>query len=177
MITFLILIIVGFTVPVVLNNVKPSSAKSIEPRLCTNDAQCSLTCDEQSLPVFCSNNLCQQNSCDESPLFPFQPIPVEFTLMIILDNRTIDFSNRTSSDNFYVTFNKNTVYLSASSLSLNNVLEKVGMAIKNQCLFMDSTSYCTTTQKNLTMIINRNSTFPYGEYIPQPQDNILIQYS
>src|SRR3989338_5061445 len=104
MIVFLVLIVLGFTIPGFINNPNPGAAQSkVEPRLCKSDADCYLTCDNQPWRALCWQNLCQQNECGPS-YFEYDVEPaVEFKLEVETKNKII-LTERTNSQNFFVEF-------------------------------------------------------------------------
>ena len=172
MIAFLLMIIIGFTLPGILD--KQDAAVTAEQRVCQTDAECYLMCDGTPVSVLCSQNLCQQNSCEEQSLYPFQETPVTFTFKIDIPRVTLQ--NRTSSSDLFILFSGNTVR-AYSSLSLGIMLEKFQMQLLGTCLKADGQQYCSNEQKELIMTVNGESSYQYEQYVPQEGDVIIITYS
>src|SRR3989338_6238870 len=138
MIIFLVLIVLGFTITGFLN--PPDSVVQIaEPRLCHTDVDCYLFCDETPKEVLCSQNLCQQNSCEEASYYAFKETPLQFSLMVELENETLSLQNRSSSQNLFVTFNDPTVSLKVTKrfwellLFCNESVSFSNSTIKENC--------------------------------------------
>ena len=115
--TFLGLIVLGFTVPGFINPTEEETSSYNEPRLCKNDAECYLLCDDVPEKVICLENLCQQNGCKDYNAFPFQDNPINFDLLISLNGETISLDERSNSVDLFVKFDNKSinVYLSSSS--------------------------------------------------------------
>ncbi len=175
MIVFLVLIVLGFTIPGFLNP-PDSVVQAAEPRLCQTDADCYLFCDETPKEVLCSQNLCQQNSCEEASYYAFKETPLQLSLVVELENETLSLQNRSSSRNVFVTFNDPTVSLFSSGLTLQHVLEKAGMQLTAQCLVVDAVRYCEDEDTALQVMVNGNQTFSYGNYAPKEGDAVKISF-
>ncbi len=187
MIAFLVMVVVGFTVPIVLNNISPESDTYVEPRVCQTDMQCALDCNGQPIAVLCSQNLCQQNSCTQLGYYPFTEKPMVFSLQIDAGNGTIDLASRTDASNFFVTFadvnkkeeNKEQIKIEqikvyAAGLTIAQILEKVKITPNAQCVTIDQT-YCTTDTKKWIMNVNGQES-PLFDYTPQEGDVIGLVY-
>lgn len=191
MIIFLVLLILGFTVPGFINNQGNSGnqpAAAAEQRLCKSDADCYLTCENQPVPIICLQNLCQQNECGDS-YFAYEPEnPVTFKLEVIIDSfpeKKVSLIDRTNSQNFFVKFMENDlVQMYSPRLSLNAVLDKAQMVLANNCLKIDAAAYCSNTGSNagsntdnyLTVLVNGEEAADPGIYIPNEGDEIIIKY-
>ena len=172
---FLVLLILGFTVPGFINSSNGVVQNQVEPRLCQTDADCYLTCDEQPVPVICLQNLCQQNECGYA-YFEYEQNPLTFQLEVILNNEKISLENRTTQGNFFVKFENNMVKMYSQRLSLNAVLSKVGLLLDSNCLLVDGNRYCADEDNFLSVLIKGNETADVGNYIPQEGDKIEIGY-
>lgn len=171
---FLFFIIVGFTVPAFLNtNSTPVAA--VEPKLCQTDADCYLTCDKP-VAVLCTQNLCQQNSCEEYSYYPLAQQPTTFQLEMIMNGKEVNLAARSEPQNFFVTFTENEVKLFAPGLTLVQVLDKVNIHVNEQCLYLDSVSYCNNAKAELKSVVNGEQIYDYS-YVPKERDNIKILYS
>ena len=157
-ITILALVAIGFTIPGFVE-FDGEDGKIVEPRICQNDADCYLMCDEVPLAVLCYQNLCQQNSCEEDSYYPFVEEPISFKLEIIKNGEIMDLEKNASQKNIFVKFEGNNVNIFSSGLALKHILEKVNLGIG---------SYTS----NLT--VNGESSYAYGDYIPQEKDKIKI---
>ena len=175
MIAFLVMVVVGFTVPIVLNNITPDSNMYVEPRLCQSDVDCGLLCEDQPVMVLCGQNICQQNACTQQSYYPFTEKPVMFTLQVYAGNGTIDLASRADTKNFFVTVEKNTVKVYTSGLTLGQILEKVKVKMNGQCMMVDQT-YCTAEGHTWVMQVNGEES-PLFEYTPQEGDTIELVYS
>ena len=103
MVVFLVMLILGFTIPGFLNsgNSNPQVSQ-VEPRLCTTDSDCYLICDDKPIASLCFKNLCQQNGCSEYSLYPYQNSPLTFGLKVDVEEKEIDLQEGYDSKNFYI---------------------------------------------------------------------------
>ncbi len=175
MIGFLVMVVVGFTVPIVLNNIKPDTTSYVEPRLCQSDVDCGLVCEDQPVMVLCGQNICSQNACTQKNNYLFTEKPIGFTLEVVVGNQTIDVASRADTKNFFVTFEKNTVKVYTTGLTLGQILEKVKMKMNAQCVMIDQT-YCATEGHTWVMRVKGEES-PLFEYTPQEGDKIELVYS
>lgn len=170
MIVFLVLLILGFTIPGVINFSNPESAVKAEPRLCSSDADCYLICDNEPVAILCSQNLCLQNSCEEDSYYRYNTNPITFTLNI----QNVSLEERSNSRDFVVKFNGNEVQLFTSRLVLYQILEKAGITLDAQCLTFDREKYCGD---KMEMIVNGENSTLYGNYVPEEGDVVEMRYS
>ncbi len=170
MIVFLVLLVLGFTLPGVINYSNPESTVKAEPRLCSSDADCYLICDNKPVAVLCSQNLCLQNSCEEDSYYQYNTNPLTFTLLV----QNVSLEERSNSQDFFVKFKGDEIQLFASRLVFYQVLEKVGLILETQCLTFDGKKYCG--DKVWMMVNGENSTL-YGNYVPEEGDVVEIGYS
>lgn len=177
MIAFLVMIVLGFSVPLFnLGGNADQQAQQVQPRLCQHDAECYLMCDNKPVEVLCQQNLCVQNACDEFNLFSYQPQPEEIAVSVIINDAQIPLQNRQAQD-LFVRFDENIVKLHARGLSLAAILEKAGIVLQDQCLTVTGTKYCPENEKKLNITVNGENTYLYGQYVPKPNDEIGIVYS
>ncbi len=176
-ITFLVLLVVGFTVPQFLfsNTNGNQPIETAEPRLCRTDADCYLVCGEKPTAVLCTENLCQQNSCEELSYYEFQENPVTFSLDVVVDGDKIDIASRLDPQAIFVKIVGGTIRLFSSRLTLQQVLEKMNLRLDTQCLSMGEISYCSDAEKTLTLRVNGEETV-LDRYIPQEKDKIVLEY-
>ena len=167
MIVFLVLLVLGFVVPGILNNTSDSAAA--EQRMCSSDADCSLTCDQEPLIVLCLQNLCAQNSCTEKSYFQYNQEAISFTLQI----ENLILESRSNDKDIFVKFNGNEVHVFTSKLPLYYILEKANLIFDTQCLTFDGNQHCSS---ELLMTVNENNSTVFGNYIPQQDDVININY-
>ncbi len=156
---FLLLVTLGFMVPGFMD-LGNDHQQYAEPRICQSDADCYLMCGEdnsQPVEVFCSENLCQQNFCDEYAVFPFQPEPLTFTLEIA-DLNLVELSN---AQDIFVKFSNNQVQVFTPDLSLDYILEKL--------------NYDFSVPMELN--VNGESSDYYNSYIPAEDDLVKISFS
>lgn len=181
------LMIIGFSVPGFIEFGDESQNKLAEPKLCQNDAECYLICSDIPKEVMCTNNLCQQNSCEEQAVFDYNASkPLVFRMNIFVDGKKIDLTNRSTSKNIFVRFSEDKqfsagefadkVSLYSSGLNLGHVLEKVNMKIDTQCLTIDEEKYCQDEKQELNISVNGSETFDYGYYVPKENDVIAVSY-
>ncbi len=175
MIIFLVLVVIGFTVPIFLNNIGPAQNTPVEPRVCQTDTDCALTCDSQPVAILCSQNLCQQNVCNQNSYYSFTQTPITFTLRATIETKPIDFAARANTKNFFVTFDKETVKVYAQGLTLTQIFEKINLKINSQCLTIDQ-AYCTKEGHKASLIINNKESYAF-DYSPQAGDVIELVYS
>ena len=177
MVVFMILIALGFMVPGFLDSSGSQSAPDyVEPRLCQSDTDCYLTCEDAPVKVLCSSNLCVQNSCEEGNPYLFNDVAKTLSLEIEVEGDSLDLNNHFNSQSVFVK-NAEKVELFASGLSLNHVLEKFGMAINSNCLFVGQDSHCGDAQKDLVITVNGEEKTDYLYYAPAHEDVVDISFS
>lgn len=177
MIAFLLMVVLGFSVPLFqLGGNTDQTPQQVQPRLCQNDAECYLTCNDKPLEVLCQQNLCVQNSCTEFNLFPYQQQPQEIALSVTINGVPISLQNSNPQD-FFVRFNDDIVQLHAPRVSLSTILEKAGIILLDQCLMVTGKQYCTDSDSTLNITANGENTYQFEQYIPQEGDEIRIVYS
>ena len=167
MVIFLILLVLGFVVPSILNHT--SEEPAVEPRICNTDADCYLVCDDQPINVLCVQNLCATNTCEERNNYEYNQIPLSFTLNI----KNVTLEDRGNDANLFVKFSGNFVQSFNPKLSLYLILEKANIILDTQCLTFDLKQYCSS---DLMMKINGNVSTVYGNYIPSEGDLIELEY-
>ena len=166
-IVFLVMLVLGFVVPGILNNSSDSAA--IDPRMCNTDADCYLFCDDQPVNVLCLQNLCLVNSCEEKSYYGYDQNPVSFTVSI--ENVTLD--KRSNEMDIFIKFDGNKVQSFNSKLPLYYILEKTNIILDTQCLTFDKRQYCSS---DLQMKVNGNESTAFGNYVPQEGDVIELSY-
>ena len=127
MYTLLITIVLGFTIPVLDFGDESSNGQTVEQRICQTDSDCYLICDDLPVEVFCSQNLCKQNSCSESSLYPFQESGLVFSLVIESAGEKVDSVVR--DGDLFVVVDGDKVSLHTEDLSFGHVLEKLGYSV------------------------------------------------
>ncbi len=178
LIAFLAMIVVGFTVPGVIQfGSDVQSPVQAEQRLCQSDADCYLTCDNAPISVLCSQNLCQQNACEEVGLYSYSTEPTTFQLAVTVDGKKEDLTLRQNTNNFFIFVEGDTIRGYTKGLSLRHVLDKVQMRLQGTCLYIGQNSYCDQGEKKLRVIVDGNQTFLGENYVPQEKDEIQIVYS
>ncbi len=168
-IVFLVLLILGFVVPGILNN-SSSDSKANEPRVCSSDADCYLSCDQGPETVLCLQNLCLINSCQEKSYYQYNPTPISFTLNL----QNVTLQERSNDKDIFVKFNGNKVQVFTTKFSLYHILEKANIIFDTQCLTFDQNQHCS---KELLMKANGNNSTLFGNYVPQEGDLIEVSYS
>ena len=158
MIIFLVLLVIGFAVPGFLNSDETNLPSEI--RYCQADADCYLMCDDLPLAVLCSQNLCQKNSCPEQAYYTLNQTSINFKLEVSLNNQTLDLSQRSNPNNFFVKAQKQNLQVFSSGLSLKYILEKFNLS-----------------QNNFILYANGNQSYAYENYVPEEGDNLKIVYS
>jgi len=166
-IIFLVMLVLGFVVPAVLNNT--SSDQGVESRMCTTDADCYLFCDDRPVNVLCLQNLCLVNSCKEKSYYEYSQNQISFTINI----KNVTLEERSNERNVFVVFKGNEVQSFSPKLPLYYVLEKANIILDTQCLTFDKKQYCSS---DLLMAVNGNESTAFGNYIPQEGDLIEIKY-
>jgi hypothetical protein len=175
MLVLLILIALGFTIPGFLNQGQEPGYENAEPRLCQTDADCYLLCDDP-LPVLCSQNLCQQNACEEANYFSFEEEPVAFTLSVSITGNETELAANSNPQDIFVVVTDDQVRMYSQNLRLQQVLEKLDMSFAEQCFVVSGESFCTSTESELLVFVNGERTLEYGLYLPQEGDVIEITY-
>jgi len=177
MIVFLLMIVIGFSVPLLLNPADQNAPKVVEPRVCQHDSDCYLTCDSGAISTLCYQNLCVQNSCAESSPFPYQPEAASITLTLVINRQKILLSNQTSSADFFVQFEEDSVKLFSNRLSLAQILEKTGISTRFPCLTYLGVPYCVDDGHKLQFFVNGQESYQYENYLPKAGDTIQIEYA
>lgn len=172
LIAFLFFIVIGFSVPTffVGNNQPPEQA---EPRICQSDADCYLICDSGAVSVLCSQNLCQQNACEEASVYPYMQEAKQASLEVTLDGKALPLQNSNPND-FFVRFADGGVQVFSPRLSLQQVLEKAGMGLTENCLTFNRTAYCNSAEKKLRILVNDAEVSPL--YAVKGGDGVEIVY-
>ncbi len=177
MILFLIMIVLGFSVPLFnLGGRSPQESPAAEPRLCQADSDCYLICDDTPMEVLCSQNLCQQNDCEEAAVFPYAASPLPFDLTIKVKGKEINLINRSNAKDLFVTFNDEKIEVHSLEFPLALILEKVNIGLTSECLFLGKEKYCNDENKTVRLEVNGEESFRYGEYVPKEGDKIEIRY-
>jgi len=178
MITFLVLVVIGFTVPGFLNanNESIQTSTPAEQRLCSTDADCYLSCPNGPVSAVCVQNLCQKNSCDEATLYPVLEQPISFALEINVNGSNIDLSTLVDQKNFITAFSGSKVNLFTKNLQLEQIFERLGLRFTADCLYFADKSYCTSQEMELTMLVNGQPISSSADYVPQQDDQIKITY-
>ena len=153
LILLMVMIAAGFTIPMLDFE---DQVYAIEPRICQLDSDCYLICDDTPLKVFCSQNMCTQNDCNENPPYPFYDIPVEFKFKVINSPDTLLLSY----DDVFINFDDELVQFFSRGMSLGHLYERIGL---------QSLGY--------QMYINGEERFVGTDYVPEQDDKILIDYS
>jgi|SRR3989344_5067224 len=168
-IIFLVMLVLGFVIPSTLNSTS-SDVKTAEPRICSSDADCYLSCDEQPVTVLCLQNMCLINTCQEKSYYQYNQVPISFTLNIA----KADLPTRSNDKDIFVKFKGNQVQVFTAKFSLYSILEKANIIFDTQCLTFDGSQHCS---KDLFMTVNGKDSAAFGNYIPQEGDVIEVSYS
>jgi len=176
MLIFLILVVVGFTAPIFINNLEPTTTISAEPRPCITDTDCSLICTDEPVAILCSNNLCAQNTCNERNYYPYNQTFTSFTLNIKLNNTLINPILLANKQDFFIIFEKNQVKTFSPLINLAQILEKINTKLDSQCLTINNTAHCIINNHKLQLNINNKQSYQF-DYIPQNNDQIEIIYT
>jgi len=151
-----VMIVLGFTIPGFIDQ---GPEQFVEPRVCQTDAECYLMCDDVPITVICSQNLCQQNSCEEGNYYPFKAEALTFGLVVEKDGEEIELVG--NEKDIFVKFSGSSVSLYSSGLSLGHVLEKLDLKIDS----------------NLgNVFVNDEQNYAYSEYVPEEGDQVRIVY-
>jgi len=158
LLTVLIMIAVGFTIPAALQ-LGGEESSFAEPRICQNDAECYLMCNDLPVKVLCSANLCQQNSCTEQSYYAFNSTPVNFKLAVEQSGKKINLDNRTNAQDIFIKFNGDNVQVFSSRIILKQILEKVGF-----------------TNNDFTLTVNGEQSYSYENYLPEEGNVLKVVY-
>lgn len=175
MILFLVMIVVGFSIPGFIQN-PDDAAAPVDQRLCTTDADCYLLCNDVPEAVLCYKNLCSKNSCEEYAYYHLTANPLTFALTVVVDGKNIDLQERSNPQDLFVTFTNDSVNLFSPGLSLSHVLDKAGIVLEG-CLIIDQILYCTDDSSTVEMTVNGEKSLQYGLYVPKEGDTISLVYS
>lgn len=178
MLAFLVMIVLGFSVPLfnLGGNADQEAAPPAQPRLCQNDAECYLMCDNKPVEILCQQNLCVQNACGEFNLYPYAQPPEEIALSITINDAPVMLKNRKEQD-LFVRFDGKVAQLHTPGLSLATILEKAGIIFAEQCLTVDGTKYCADADSELEVLVNGEKTYLFERYVPKEGEEINIEYS
>ena len=175
MIAFLIMVVLGFSVPLFnLGGNGNTPPQNSPPRLCQSDADCYLTCGQIALTILCSQNLCVQNSCDELGLFPYLQPSKYLALEVVINGTGIPLENKNAAD-LFVRFS-NGIVEGHGALPLSAIVEKAGVLLQDQCITISGKQYCSSADAKLNITVNGQNTYLFGQYVPQESDEIMIAY-
>ncbi|MBI4979926.1 hypothetical protein HZC30_00035 [Candidatus Woesearchaeota archaeon] len=174
-IAFLVMLVIGFTVPAFLDWGNGGQTPTTQQRNCQVDSDCYLMCEDIPVSVLCYQNLCWQNSCEEFALYPYNQTPVSFSLEVEINKAQVNLANLSNPMDFFVKLDGNKVSM-YSQLALRQVLEKFKAKLEGGCLITNQ-SYCNGKDGNLSMNVNGEEAYSYGDYVPQEKDVIKIGYS
>lgn len=176
-IVFLVMLVIGFTVPGFLN-FGDEGQQYIEPRICQTDADCYLMCEDKPVEVLCSQNLCQQNSCTEKTHLSFNETPKNVQLAIEISGQKLNVANRSNSADMFVKIGgQDDLQVFSQNLPLSTILEKFKLKLDAQCLNTMDNQYCQNQGKKLEVFVNDKPSFAFGNYLPEDGDKIKIVYS
>lgn len=184
-IVLLVLIAAGFTLPGALyfggsDNSNANNVDISNQRVCQSDSECYLTCDTGLRSVLCSQNLCTVNSCEEESIYEFSLTPaMNMNLEVIVNGESLELKNLTREGDFFVTFsgdNGQELKLYSDSLSLNQILEKVGLSLIGNCLNLGNEFLCGNDINELSFIVNGEERYEISYYVPADGDEISIVY-
>lgn len=189
-VTYLILMVLvaaGFTLPGIMyfgGGDSDSTTVTVgDDRICSTDSDCYLACGEELKMSLCYQNLCMDNSCNEERNYEYNETGYEFDLKIHVSGEIIDLSERANEKNFFTEFSSlsetkesNLVKIHTDFLSMNQILEKVGMSLNSQCLTINSTSYCRSDSYKLSFTINGEDNYSYGNAVPEEGDLVEILF-
>lgn len=176
-IILLIMMVLGFSIPLFNLGGEEKKAIGAEPRVCQSDADCYLLCQDQPVTILCSQNLCQQNSCEEFSPVAYQQNPIPISLKIEIEGIEQNLTRRVNPKDSFVRWDDGKVQLYSSQLSLAQILEKFNMGIEGACFKVYTKQYCQDKEHNLTFSINDQEQYLYKEYVPKEGDSIEIKYS
>ena len=171
MIIFMVLIAFGFIIPGFINapSDEGNTQQYVEPRLCQNDVDCYLTCDDTPVIVLCSQNLCVQNSCAENSPYKFVQDAATFSLNINANNSDVTLVQQ--DKNLFLNIEGNTVRVHADTFPLGEILHRVGVTLAGYCAHIGASSYCSP-EWNISLMLNGNSTSIYA--VPQNGDVVDV---
>jgi len=169
----LILVAVGFMLPGFLPDSQPQIY--VEPRLCQNDADCYLLCEDKPVEALCSQNLCVMNACEEGNFYSYEN-PYSFTLAVNLSREKLNLAELADTKDLFVKFSENQVSLFSSGLSLAHIFEKVNINFEYSCILVNTTQYCPQDDSGLQMFVNGERSYQYENYVPEAGDIIQLNY-
>jgi hypothetical protein len=172
-VVFLVLLVIGFTVPTLLNN--DSSSQKVPQRVCQSDADCYLMCEDKPVQVLCSQNLCWQNSCEEGSSYQFNSTPNIFRLSIDISGEKINLASKANPGDIFVKYDSGNMNVFARGLSLDNILEKFGIRLNSNCITINE-SYCNSDGHKLEMLVYGEPAYVLGGYVPNGEELIEIRY-
>ncbi|MBT3298325.1 hypothetical protein HN385_05345 [archaeon] len=182
--TLMVLVAAGFTLPGIMYFGGGSSDSNTvtvgNDRICSTDIECYLTCEGELKASLCYQNLCEINNCNEESNYDSEGFT--FNLNIEISGEHIDLSERSSEYNIFAEFSEisntgNEVNIHTDFLSMNQILEKVGMGLSSQCITIDGTTYCRSDSYDLTFTVNGEESYSYGNVVPEEGDVIKITFT
>jgi len=157
----LVLVIIGFTLPAALDY-NSNGQIVVEPRYCKTDSECYLICEDKPVEIFCTQNMCVQNACNEANYYAFNSSALNFELMVMNKTGSLDLGQKSDSKDIFVKFSGKTVSIYSSGITLGQVLEKVGLKID-------------PTLGNVS--VNNQQNYAYSDYVPVEGDKMEVVYS
>ncbi len=177
LIIFLLLVVIGFTVPLFNLGGEEENAGYAEPRLCQADPDCYLNCGETPVKVICLQNLCGMNSCEEYNPYPYQEEPLRFSLSVEVEGKAVDLSLHSHPLDLFTKFSNHSVDVYTSELPLGRILEKAGISMDSRCLTVSSEEYCLSEGEKRQLTLNEEEFYGDNFYAPQEGDIIEIKYA
>ncbi len=157
----LVLVIIGFTLPAVLDY-NSNGPTAVEPRYCKTDSECYLICEDKPVEIFCTQNMCVQNACNEANYYTFNLTALNFELIVANKTGIIDLEQKSNSKDLFMKFLGKKVLVYSSGITLGQVLEKVNLKID-------------PTLSNVS--VNQEQNYAFSEYVPIEGDQIEVVYS
>lgn len=168
----LILIAIGFTVPTFFDS---DEEENVQKRICRYDSDCYLTCENTPSAVMCYNNFCQRDSCNQKSIFPYLAHNIKAELKIKIAGEKVNLTYLVNPNNFFIQFKEDSFTLFAPNLTINHVLDKLGMKLISNCLQTKEKTYCSDNNNQLIFKVNNQTA--YSEQIVKEGDKIIINYS
>ncbi len=158
LITFLAFVVVGFTAPLIdFSLFEDTSTTNLppqleNPKLCTSDNDCTLTCGKPIDPILCIQNICAQTECDQDPLYYYSQVPITFNLQVAVENKSLPLI--VDPNNIFVNTTGDKTSVFSPSLPIIAVLEKMGITFTQNCMVYRTVQYCQDETHELIFKVN-----------------------
>ena len=111
---------------------------------------------------------------------PLGSTHIHADIKVYVNGNPIDFSQpKYQLRSKYVHFENgdgNVVHVHAKGVTINFMLNTLGMNLDSKCLTIDSQKFCNQGNKSIKFFVNGKRNYEFGNYVIKDLDKILISY-